>query len=48
MIGFFGSDVGPGAVSDPRNDCPRHIPADSTTKPARHLNINGLSSKFNL
>jgi hypothetical protein len=39
MIGFFGLDVGPGAISDPTNDCPRAIPVDSITKLARHLNI---------
>jgi hypothetical protein len=42
MIGFFGSVVGHGAISNPTNDCPRHIPVDSTTKLARHLNITVL------
>jgi hypothetical protein len=39
MIGFFGSVVGPGAISNPTSDCPRHTPVDSTKKLARHLNI---------
>src|SRR4030081_2012967 len=47
MIGFLGSDVGPGAISDATNDCPRHIPADSTTKQVRHLNIYGPPRNFN-
>jgi hypothetical protein len=41
MIGFFGSDVGPGDISM-TNDCPRAIPVDSTTKLARYLNITTL------
>jgi hypothetical protein len=42
MIGFFGSVVGPGAISDPTSDCPRHIPVDNIRKLARHLNITVL------
>jgi hypothetical protein len=39
MIGFLGSDVGPGAMSDATKDCPKHTPADNTRKPASDLEI---------
>jgi hypothetical protein len=45
MIGFFGSDVGPAAISDPKNDCPSAIPVDKITKLARHLNMHGSPQK---
>jgi hypothetical protein len=35
-------------MSDPTNDCPRQMPVDSTTTPARHLNIAVLLENSSL
>jgi hypothetical protein len=35
-------------MSDPTNDCPRQIPVDSTTTPAKHLNITVLLENLKL
>ena len=46
MIGFFGSDVGPGAISDPTNDCPRQHCLETAPEDKLATSESWLSSKI--
>jgi hypothetical protein len=48
MMGFFGSDVGPGATSDSTKDWPRHIPVESTRKLINDFRIIAVPRKIDL